>query len=320
MTALTARASATFNFDELPGAHVNEELDKIRRRTRETVLFAILLHLLLFLTMSVVKALTPEPVALTEITWLEPEVEAPVPVPEAPRPVPVTPQLASQPTPEPVRFDRERERAEQSLEPQRDVSRDLLQERLAALQQNQQPTASPALVAASQLKTPAPSIADPQKTTPRSANLNRGEAPPPAAPLELRREPTRSQPTMAQVTPKPSRPPDMPKIASASRRDMAGMTLVGPVADRRILTYKTPVYPDWAKRDAVEASVRLYFIVLPGGEVKENVLIQKTGGYEDFDRNAVAALRAWRFEPLPGSGEQWGEITFNYRLSRGNGE
>ena len=72
--------------------------------------------------------------------------------------------------------------------------------------------------------------------------------------------------------------------------------------------------------DRRTASVRLYFIVLPGGEVKENVLIQKTGGYEDFDKNAIAALRAWRFEPLPGSSEQWGEITFNYRLSRSSGE
>jgi TonB family protein len=321
MSVLAAPTRGPLLPDELPGAHVNAELDAIRRRTRETVLFAILLHLLLFLFLSLVQALTPEPVELTEITWLEPEVEAPVPVPEAPKPVPVKPQLAVKPTPDPARFERKREVAEQSLTPQRDVSRDLLQERIAALQQNREATPSPALVAASELKTPAPSISAPPTTSPtRTATLTRGNDAPKPTPIELRREPTRTTPTMAQVAPRPTREPEMPKIASASRRDMAGMTLVGPVADRRILTYKSPVYPDWAKRDAVEASVRLYFIVLPGGEVKENVLVQKTGGYQDFDDNAVAAIRQWRFEPLPGSGEQWGEITFNYRLSRGSGE
>jgi len=320
MTGLAAWAGASLDPSELPGAHVNAELDVIRQRMRESVLFAVLVHLLLFLTFSLVQALNPEPPMLTEITWMEPEVAAPVPVPQAPRPVPVQPQLAH-PTPDPVRFERERDRAEQSLEPQRDVSRDLLQERLTALQQNRETTPSPALVAASQLKTPSPSVAAaPTRPPTQNVALTRGETSPKPSPIELRRAPARSQPTMAQVAPKPAREPEMPKIASASRRDMAGMTLVGPVADRRILSYQAPVYPDWAKRDAVEASVRLYFIVLPSGEVKENVLIQKTGGYEEFDSNAVAAIRKWRFEPLPGSGEQWGEITFNYRLSRGSGE
>jgi TonB family protein len=50
--------------------------------------------------------------------------------------------------------------------------------------------------------------------------------------------------------------------------------------------------------------------------VKENVVIQKTAGFGDFDENARLAIRAWRFEPLRGgrTGEQWGTITFHYRL------
>ena len=91
----------------------------------------------------------------------------------------------------------------------------------------------------------------------------------------------------------------------------------GPVADRPLISYKTPIYPEWAKRQAVEASVTLYFVVLPDGRVKENVLIQKTSAYEDFDNNATSALLTWRFQPLKGgaTGEQWGLITFRYKLS-----
>ncbi|MGH7681232.1 MAG: energy transducer TonB, partial [Candidatus Eiseniibacteriota bacterium] len=63
-------------------------------------------------------------------------------------------------------------------------------------------------------------------------------------------------------------------------------------------------------------SVTLYFVVRPNGSVKENVLIQKTAGFGDFDENARVAIRTWRFEPLKNgrAGEQWGTITFHYRL------
>jgi TonB family protein len=65
--------------------------------------------------------------------------------------------------------------------------------------------------------------------------------------------------------------------------------------------------------------VTLYFVVRADGEVKENVLVQKTAGFEDFDENARIALRSWKFEPLREgrTGEQWGTITFHYRLGGG---
>jgi len=106
---------------------------------------------------------------------------------------------------------------------------------------------------------------------------------------------------------------------STARRSLAGATLMGPIADRPVITYATPVYPDWAKRDAVEGSVTLYFVVRPDGSVKENVVIQKTAGFEDFDDNARDALRTWRFAALPvgRNAEQWGTITFHFRLRDG---
>src|SRR5262249_19163552 len=101
-----------------------------------------------------------------------------------------------------------------------------------------------------------------------------------------------------------------------ARRSLAGASLAGPIADRAILQMTQPVYPDWAKKDAVEGSVTLYFIVRPDGSVKENVLVQKTAGFQDFDESARTALRAWRFEALRAgrTGEQWGTITFHFRL------
>lgn len=103
---------------------------------------------------------------------------------------------------------------------------------------------------------------------------------------------------------------------AVARRALAGASLMGPVADRPILGQVTPTYPEWAKREAVEASVTLYFVVRADGTVRENVLVQKTAGFEDFDEGARAALRAWRFQPLSGgrTGEQWGTITFHFRL------
>jgi len=78
----------------------------------------------------------------------------------------------------------------------------------------------------------------------------------------------------------------------------------------------SPDYPEWAKHDGIEAAVTLYFIVRPDGSVKENILVQKTAGFGDFDDSARAALASWRFAPLTGgrTGEQWGTITFHFRL------
>jgi TonB family protein len=118
-------------------------------------------------------------------------------------------------------------------------------------------------------------------------------------------------PTPARAAAEPANAGD-----ASARRTLAGATLLGPIADRPVLSHVTPAYPEWAKREAVEGSVTLYFVVRSDGSVKENVLVQRTAGFEDFDDSARSALRAWRFEPLREgrTGEQWGTITFQYRL------
>jgi TonB family protein len=130
---------------------------------------------------------------------------------------------------------------------------------------------------------------------------------------------TGSAPVLATAPPAGARtaaesPAAVPGVSA--RRTLSGASLAGPIADRPVLSYRTPVYPDWAKRELVGGTVTLYFVVRPDGSVKENILVQQTAGFEDFDENARVALRAWKFAPLPNgrTGEQWGTITFRYKL------
>src|SRR5439155_901040 len=138
-------------------------------------------------------------------------------------------------------------------------------------------------------------------------------------PGDLAAAPAGSAPALATVqetrpgteTPAPARASD-----TTARRTVAGASITGPIVDRPIVSYLVPVYPEWAKHDAVEGAVTLYFVVRADGGVKENILVQKTAGFEDFDESARVALRVWRFRPLPSgqTGEQWGTTTFHFRL------
>jgi len=138
-----------------------------------------------------------------------------------------------------------------------------------------------------------------------------------STPIELSRSKARIQKADVLVAPPTSdRPERAPAQTSDASRELAGARMTGPVADRPIVSYTSPDYPEWAKTEGVEGSVMIYFVVLPDGKVKENVMVQRTSGFADFDQNAVDAILAWRFEALGGgkTGEQWGTILFHYRL------
>jgi TonB family protein len=149
--------------------------------------------------------------------------------------------------------------------------------------------------------------------------LKRGGTGSSSLPLELAgARPAPAAPALQKLQDAPAAPRGERPMAAAgaSREVLSGITLRGPVADRALVKHAQPQYPDWAQRELVEGSVRLYFEVLPDGRVKENVLVEKTSGVLDFDRNATRALVGWRFEPVAdGVGEQWGSITFDFRLS-----
>ncbi len=296
-----------------------------RLRTSWTMSVSFVAHALLLLWLVLHPAVAHEVEPITEITLLEPgdlAASSPAPAPAAPRGR-TTEGMAARSVTE-QHFKRAATKAEMEPDPQSSWAfEDRLQARLAAMQQSS--SSSGEGIATSKVPTslfgssPAVMAGGTGLGTPISLSRGGGGGGPPL-PL-ARGGGTGSAPTLATVAethhgggaaPAPARGSD-----TTTRRTVAGASITGPIADRPIVTFSVPVYPEWAKHDAVEGAVTLYFVVRPDGGVKENILVQKTAGFEDFDENARVALRAWRFKQLgPGqSGEQWGTITFRYRLS-----
>jgi TonB family protein len=293
---------------------------------------SLLVHALLLALLSLYKGLQPEALTLTEISWLEPG-EEPAASPSPPPPAPRAHEdgIALKRVTQPAHFVRDTERAALEPDPQHAAAvEDRIAERLASLQRESSGQAIPSAVAAAGVPGPVVGLAavgagtGVASGTPASLTRS-GTGTGRVAPIEMTRSGTGSgvRPvavaTAAPVEPQPAATRKSGEGAAA-RRTLAGATLLGPVADRRLLAFVQPRYPEWAKKEGVEATVRIYFVVLENGLLKENVVVQKTAGYQDFDNNAIEALRGWRFEPLPrgSAGEQWGEITFHYRLSGGS--
>ena len=300
--------------------------DAARARTSRSMTVSAGLHVLLLLLLVMIKPADHEQETLTEITLLGPDGleaagdPAPAPVATAPQ----TSQGAVVAVAHDEHFRRDARTASVDPAPQSDTSiMDRMNARLAAIQSESAPTiaSGPALGAPrSALSTPA-AAAGPGGDGGSPIALHRGGGTG-SSPLALARGggsalvPATATGGMPGTGGSASAPAVPQGGDAAARRTLAGASLAGPIADRAILHYVTPEYPDWAKHDGVEATVTLYFVVRADGTIKENVMVQKTAGFGDFDDNARTALREWRFQPLGGgrTGEQWGTITFHYRL------
>lgn len=311
---------------------ITGELSFIAVRTRRMIYGSTIVHAILLAWLLVHHTVAAESEGLTEITWVEvapvapPEPAAPPVAREETRAAPVqeVAQRPSRPEPEKV-FKRELKRAAREPVPQKqNVSEDVISSRLSSLTRNATETDTRVSQLVQPPKVGTPSLAGVSAEQPNASapsDLQRQTTSSRPAPVELSR--TKSMPTQTAAVVVPTMVPDndSPRAAtldaSSPRRNLAGAQLAGPVADRELLSHVTPVYPEWAKREAVEGSVTLYFLVLPDGRVKENVLVDKTSGFGDFDENAVEALLQWRFAPAKGAGEQWGKITFHFRLTDG---
>lgn len=95
-----------------------------------------------------------------------------------------------------------------------------------------------------------------------------------------------------------------------------GSGLSGDLGQRRILEQVQPSYPERARRNGSEGDVRLRVWVAPEGKVSR-VEVVRLSGTPEMDKQAVDALKRWRFAPLPEGGSpvtQWGEITLRFRL------
>jgi len=296
------------------------DLTQCQIRTRRTMAASVVLHALLFLWIMTIKSTSVETPPITEILMLTPgdlaSVEASPSAP-APRSNP-QPGLASHEVRQDVRFIRQVDRADVTLDPMAPAIADQMTARLSAMTQEERPaipgvasTTLPATLFGS-----GPVGGTGSGTAPVA--LHRGGALGGAGALPLNR---------GGGTGAGSAPATLPAVKTAgaapaqvgdatARRTIAGASVAGPIADRPVLHTVLPEYPEWAKREAVGGSVTLYFVVRADGTVKENIVVQKTAGFGDFDENARTAIRGWLFEPLRGgrTGEQWGTITFHFRL------
>jgi len=92
----------------------------------------------------------------------------------------------------------------------------------------------------------------------------------------------------------------------------------GALAGRTILRQVNPIYPDWAKKQGIEATVKFQITVLPNGLLKsDDIDLEQTSGYRDLDRVVYDALIQWEFQPLaPDAAQdnQSGVVTFSFSL------
>ena len=314
---MSARA---LRFDE-----VGLEFDEVRARTRWTMSLSLAAHLALLLALVLIKPVSQDRPVITEIAFIGPGDLDPSPAAPGPASAPRASAPVSGARVTSDRDDHFRREAVASFaaNPQSDrAAADRLNSRLAALQQTTvTPISGGTTGAPSALWASPAGVPGGLGGSGQSVTLSRGGGGGSGPPLALGRGGggNGTSTTLARVaTPAPSGEPAAAarEGESTARRTLAGAMLAGPIADRAVLQSTTPVYPEWAKKDGVEGSVTVYFVVRADGSVKENVLVQKTAGFAEFDDNARAAILAWRFEPLRGgrTGEQWGTITFNYRL------
>ncbi len=95
-------------------------------------------------------------------------------------------------------------------------------------------------------------------------------------------------------------------------------TIEGELASRAIKVQVNPDYPDWAKKQGIEATVKFRITVLPNGLLREDELqLEQTCGYRELDRDVYNALIQWQFQPLDANvpqQDQSGVITFSFNL------
>ncbi|TAK60366.1 MAG: TonB family protein [Bacteroidetes bacterium] len=86
----------------------------------------------------------------------------------------------------------------------------------------------------------------------------------------------------------------------------------GGATSRKLLSGEIPVYPEGTNK---ELPVLMQFSVLPDGSVMNVIPVKKSD--ELLEREAMRALKTWRFDPLPVQYDQKtqvGKVTFVFKL------
>lgn len=125
----------------------------------------------------------------------------------------------------------------------------------------------------------------------------------------------------AAVAPKFEAISEAPKLerrraaAATAGGPKKGVEIEGPLKDRKVVSASVPPFPEWARRQGLlEAEVAIRFNVDAEGAVMPGMRVERTSGYGRLDRLCLENLRSWTFAPAPGSGAQWGVITFRFVL------
>lgn len=128
--------------------------------------------------------------------------------------------------------------------------------------------------------------------------------------LEAPREVSRAIPKVEIQKPiEETEKKDKPITISKKRAEISG-----PLSKRKVVKSALPAYPDWAKRQNIEAELTIRFTVSPNGDVV-SMVIQRTSGYPELDKSSQRELKKWKFSQIdPKEGEQWGVITFRFLL------
>ncbi|MEG3192945.1 energy transducer TonB, partial [Lysobacter sp. D1-1-M9] len=100
--------------------------------------------------------------------------------------------------------------------------------------------------------------------------------------------------------------------ATAARRaaQQAAAPATASAADLRALSTPAPRYPREALRAAQAGEVQVEFTVGTDGSVTSARVVRATPA-RVFDREAVSAVRDWRFQPLPAPVTTRRTIAFN---------
>lgn len=122
-----------------------------------------------------------------------------------------------------------------------------------------------------------------------------------------------SQKSSEAVKPEHSKVPKVNKSAASGAGKTTGYSIEwSGVGSRKLLSGRMPVYPAGTDK---EMPVILQFTVMPDGSVTNIFPVRRSD--EILEREAISALRTWRFDPLPAQFEQVpqiGKVTFVFKL------
>lgn len=105
------------------------------------------------------------------------------------------------------------------------------------------------------------------------------------------------------------------QAAAADEAPKKGVEIEGPLKDRQVVGAVVPQFPDWAKAQRImEAEVAIRFTVDADGNVMPGMRVERGSGYGRLDRLCMESLKSWTFAKAPGTGAQWGVITFRFLL------